>query len=92
MQYGHCFSLLPSVDSHSQFLLLASEILGVKEMYFAFIWGKGIISALCHLKTQHLQMQTGDPASVRCLSDTVWLSGLGWALRAFDHPLCRGLS
>lgn len=46
MQYGHCFSLLPSVDSHSQFLLLASEILGVKEMYFAFIWGKGIISAL----------------------------------------------
>ena len=46
MLYGPCFSLHPSVDSHSQFLLLASEILGVKEMYFAFIWGRGIISAL----------------------------------------------
>lgn len=35
-------SFLPYAGFYSQFLLLASEILKVKEMCFAFIWGRGL--------------------------------------------------
>lgn len=41
--YGYCFSLFPSVDFYSRFLLLVSKVLRVKEMCFAlfFFGGRG---------------------------------------------------